>query len=58
MNILTTGGLGFIGSNFMRYMLDKHSDINIINLDAITYAGNVECTIDEFPLAPITAYYY
>ncbi|NQT25795.1 dTDP-glucose 4,6-dehydratase [candidate division KSB1 bacterium] len=39
---LITGGAGFIGSNFIRYMLDKHSDIKIINLDKLTYAGNLE----------------
>lgn len=39
---LVTGGAGFIGSNFIHYMLKKHSDINIINLDKLTYAGNLE----------------
>jgi len=41
MNILVTGGLGFIGSNFIRYMLNKY-DYRIINLDKITYCGNIE----------------
>ena len=41
-NILLTGGAGFIGSNFINYMLDEHSDYNIINLDKLTYAGNLE----------------
>ncbi len=40
--ILITGGAGFIGSNFIKYMLDKYSDYNIINLDALTYCGNLE----------------
>lgn len=40
-NILVTGGAGFIGSNFIRYMLSEH-DYNIINLDLLTYAGNLE----------------
>ncbi len=40
--ILVTGGAGFIGSNFVYYMLDKYDDIQIINLDKLTYAGNVE----------------
>jgi len=40
MRILITGGLGFIGSNFIRYILNKNPDFTIINLDAITYAGN------------------
>lgn len=39
---LITGGAGFIGSNFIRYMLNKHNDIKIINLDKLTYAGNLE----------------
>lgn len=42
MNILVTGGAGFIGSNFVRYMSKEHPDYNIINLDALTYAGNLE----------------
>lgn len=41
-NVLVTGGAGFIGSNFVRYMLEKHSGYRIINLDALTYAGNLE----------------
>lgn len=39
--ILVTGGAGFIGSNFIRYMLERHS-YSIINLDALTYCGNLE----------------
>ena len=39
-NILVTGGMGFIGSNFIRYMLKKHPEYNYINLDKLTYAGN------------------
>lgn len=39
---LVTGGAGFIGSNFILYMLKKYSDIKIINVDALTYAGNLE----------------
>lgn len=41
-NILVTGGAGFIGSNFVRYMLDRHSKYKIINVDVLTYAGNLE----------------
>ncbi len=40
--LLVTGGAGFIGSNFVRLMLEKHPDYRIINLDALTYAGNLE----------------
>ena len=41
-SILITGGAGFIGSNFVHYMLDKYRDYRIIVLDALTYAGNME----------------
>jgi len=40
MRILVTGGLGFIGSNFIRFMLNKHPEYHLTNLDAITYAAN------------------
>ena len=40
-NILVTGGAGFIGSNFVRYMLNKYRNYNIINYDKLTYAGNI-----------------
>lgn len=40
--ILVTGGAGFIGSNFVRHMLTTHPDYKIINVDALTYAGNLE----------------
>ena len=46
MKILVTGGAGFIGSNFIRYMLDRHPDYQIINLDNLTYSGNLENLID------------
>ncbi len=42
MRILVTGGLGFIGSNFIRQMLEEHPDDTVVNLDKITYAGNPE----------------
>ena len=41
-NILITGGAGFIGSNFVRYLLDADQGINLINLDSLTYAGSLE----------------
>ena len=42
MTMLVTGGAGFIGSNFIRHMLTEHPDTRIVNLDALTYAGNLE----------------
>ena len=41
MNFLVTGGAGFIGSNFIFYMLEKHSEYRIVCLDKLTYAGNL-----------------
>jgi len=40
--ILVTGGAGFIGSAFIKYMLKNHGDVRIVNLDLLTYAGNLE----------------
>jgi dTDP-glucose 4,6-dehydratase len=42
MKILVTGGAGFIGSNFIRHMLNAHKDVHITNLDKLTYAGNLD----------------
>lgn len=42
MKLLVTGGAGFIGSCFIRHVLKKHADYEIINLDKLTYAGNIE----------------
>ena len=42
MRLLVTGGAGFIGSCFIRHILGKHPDYHVINLDALTYAGNIE----------------
>lgn len=39
--ILVTGGCGFIGSNFIQYILDKYPDYSVVNLDLLTYAGNL-----------------
>ncbi len=44
---LITGGAGFIGSNFVKYMLEKYNNINIIVLDALTYAGNLATIAPE-----------
>lgn len=42
MNLLITGGAGFIGSNFVHYVIDQNRGWNIVNLDKLTYAGNLE----------------
>ena len=41
-NILVTGGAGFIGSNYVRYMLANYPEVNILNLDKLTYAGSMD----------------
>ena len=40
-NILITGGAGFIGANFVTYFIEENPDINVINLDKLTYAGDL-----------------
>ena len=42
MKLLITGGAGFIGSNFIRYLLGKYPDYHVMNLDKLTYAGNLD----------------
>jgi len=42
MKILVTGGCGFIGSNFIRWMLEKYPDYSLVNVDKLTYAGNLK----------------
>ena len=41
MRILVAGGAGFIGSNFIRYILGAHDDWSVVNVDKLTYAGNL-----------------
>jgi dTDP-glucose 4,6-dehydratase len=51
MRLIVTGGAGFIGSNFIRYILEDRPDYSVINFDALTYAGNLEnlSRLDENP---------
>src|SRR5512134_267657 len=46
MKVLVTGGAGFIGSNFIRHLLSARPDVEIINFDKLTYAGNLENLAD------------
>ncbi len=52
MKILVTGGAGFIGSNFVMYMLESYPDVTLVNLDLLTYAGNLENLQDVQPYGP------
>jgi dTDP-glucose 4,6-dehydratase len=65
LTILVTGGCGFIGSNFIRYVLREHPNWTVINLDKLTYAGNLANLSDieaNYGLchhsSPITRYYF
>lgn len=42
MNILITGGAGFMGSHFIRFLFERYDDVDIVNLDKLTYAGNLD----------------
>jgi dTDP-D-glucose 4,6-dehydratase len=42
MKLIITGGAGFIGSNFVRHILNKYPNYEVVNLDLLTYAGNLE----------------
>ncbi|MCX8043770.1 MAG: dTDP-glucose 4,6-dehydratase [Desulfobacterota bacterium] len=46
MKLLVTGGAGFIGSNFIRYVLTTYKEWTVVNLDKLTYAGNLENLVD------------
>lgn len=49
-NILVTGGCGFIGSNFLNYMVPKYPNVNFVNLDCITYCASIQnITVGERP---------
>ena len=53
--LLVTGGAGFIGSNFIRWVLGHHADVSVINLDLLTYAANLESLED---VAGVERYYF
>ena len=46
MKLLVTGGAGFIGSNFIRHLLASRGEVEVVNFDKLTYAGNVENLAD------------
>lgn len=46
MKLMVTGGAGFIGSNFIHYLLKRYSDIEVVNYDKLTYAGNLDNLVD------------
>ena len=46
MRVLVTGGAGFIGSNFIRHLISTHSNIDVVNVDKLTYSGNLENLAD------------
>lgn len=56
MNVIITGGAGFIGANFIYYMLEKYDEYNIICIDSLTYAGNIK-TLDEAMCNPKFKFY-
>src|SRR5579859_6863767 len=56
-HLLVTGGSGFIGSNFVRYWLDRHPEDEVVNLDLLTYAGN-PANLADLPAEYLTRYHF
>lgn len=54
--MLVSGGAGFIGSNFIKFFLDKHPSYQSINLDKLTYAGSMENMIVFLPTPDISLF--
>lgn len=57
MRLLVTGGMGFIGSNFVRLVLHERPEWSVVNLDLLTYAGNPDNLVDVAPMAERTGGY-
>jgi len=53
--LLVTGGAGFIGTNFIRWVVGHHPDVQVINLDLLTYAANLESLED---VTGVERYYF
>jgi dTDP-glucose 4,6-dehydratase len=49
VRLLVTGGAGFIGGNFIRWVLNNTDEVQVVNLDALTYAGNLASLADIEP---------
>ena len=57
MRLLVTGGLGFIGSNFILKLLNENSDVKILNIDAQLYGSNIK-NLQEVENSHISDYYF
>ena len=56
--VMVTGGAGFIGSNFVRYLFEKYSDYKILLLDLLTYAGDIENIPEIVRNSYVAAYFF
>ena len=53
-NVLVTGGAGFIGANYVRWLLGEDAGVHIVNLDALTYAGSTDNLREICPVRSVT----